>query len=239
MKKAYNILITIFGITVCVLISLLIVKQTNMRYFVVMGDDQSFGTYYNNTYLSYGDLVYEELQEERVVSNYNDTFATQGMRSGDLLKLVSLDVCDLNTNIKLSEYVKMSKYLCLTVGLNDVLERITYNKSTNTLEYDLDSVEMQIEIVGHNLYDILTCLKSWNEELEIYIIGYGVYPIEGEKIISKLNSCLKETCFSAQTNYVEYCFDGLECFERNTVFYPSIRGHQMIANYVKEDIISQ
>lgn len=237
MKYGYKILTTIFGIVICLLVSAILVHYHNIEYIVMLGDDQSYGSFYNDAYYSYGDFIYEEYSKEQTIS-YCDSFSMKSMKSADLLSYIENDCLDIQSNIKISQYLKNAKYIFLSIGMNDILSRVTVNNYDSVLEYDKDAVKVCLELVGQNLYETIQSIKSINERATIAVVGYGLpSSLSSMDVLVDLNNLLEEVSDDCKVSYVDVDLTNANYFDSESLFFPNVAGQYQIANLISLEVL--
>lgn len=238
MMKAYRRLIIIFFVVSCVLISMIIIKKDHPRYLMVIGDNVSYGSKYDNKIISYGDLLYREVYKNNKIIGFNDSFAIPHVTSNSLLEMINSDVRDSKQKYKLSTYVKKSKYVFISIGINDILSKLIYNSSTGLIEYDNDSLVSQIYITGQNINQIIEDLRKYNSDVTIFMLGYSTHIKEATftKMVEKINVIIKQVCLDNQVEFIHYNLDNENYYENDSIFYPNIAGHQFISSILAQKL---
>ena len=190
MMKAYRRLIVIFFVVSCVLIAMIIFKKEPPRYLMVMGDNISYGSKYQNQIVSYGDLLYKKIYENNKMVGYDDSFAIPNLTSSTLLEMINKDAS--NNKQKISKYFKKSKCIIVSIGINDILNQLFYDKETGNLEYDEDSIYTQIYIIGQNIHQIIGYIRHYNSHCSLLFMGYSSYikTSSFSKLVEKINTTI-------------------------------------------------
>jgi lysophospholipase L1-like esterase len=181
-----------------------------------------------NTYLAIGDYlsVSGNLKGEKInsfssmlgdylldgnfveVSNYNYTYSD--IDSGTLLEMICKDAYSGNDG-GLVSLIKDSKYITISVGMNDILQYIRFDSNNQKLEYNKDYIKRKLEILKQNYYEIIEEIKELNDEASVYLVGY-YYPFEWvdednkecvNEVFKLLNDSIKEVGDLMSVYYVD------------------------------------
>lgn len=236
MKKIFKIVISFF-IIVCFFIGVITLKnKEDYSYYLVMGDYISKKQVIDDSEVnSFSFFVGKYLKEERVVNEVNDNYLKNNMTSKKMLEMIEKD--SYVENSSLSDLIKKSKYITLTLGINDLINQIKYDSKKNMLVYDKDVISNKIEIFKHNYHEIVEAIKDINKDVKI--IHVGCYKIYGDDYISEsLNSVISEV----SREYNDYHIDNTDIedkyvFNDNELYLTSL-GQEIISkrviNIIKE-----
>lgn len=206
--------------------------QNKNNYFLIVGDKIG-----NNEYVdSLKNLNNNELY-------YDTTFTSNNLSSTQLLKFVNQNA-QKNINgkmVKINDLIKNSQYMCLSVGSNDLNEKIIL--SDNVAEYDMEILYRQIQITSNNVYNIIYDIKDTNPKIQIVILGvYFPYIFldfsdkkDLETIYENYNNNLKEIANSLNINYLDLTILSNEKYYENNSL--SLEGNECLAKKIYSCII--
>ena len=142
MKKICRICVClVLGVSLVIGVVSLI-KKEDYSYYLVMGDYVSKNQIINDKEISsFSYLVGEYLKQEEVVNEVNDVYLKNNMTSKKLLEMIEKD--SYIEDSSLVSLIKKSKYITITLGINDVLNQIKYDSNKNKLIYDKDIIQIK------------------------------------------------------------------------------------------------
>jgi lysophospholipase L1-like esterase len=124
--------------------------------YVALGDSIPAGmTPYGSYALSYPDYLLNHFQNGNSIVDYNN-FSVSGYTSDQLKD-------DLKANTIIQNEIKEATHITLTIGANDLFQRLLSDPST---AYE------GITTASENLQMILTAIDELNPNVEVYVMGY-------------------------------------------------------------------
>ena len=151
-------------------------KKDDYCYYLAMGDYISHSQVIDgNNIHSFSEMLGEYLLENNKVKEVNGGYLKNNMTSKSLLEMIEKDTYKID-NSNLSKIIKNSKYITISLGINDVINQIKYDSLTDKLMYDEDIISNKIDIFKHNYRQILEDLKDLNKDATILLVGsYRLY----------------------------------------------------------------
>jgi hypothetical protein len=124
------------------------------------------------------------------------------MKSKELLYYVSSNAYLNNENKKISinQLIKESKYIVISIGINDLLSKLILNKYESKLTYDIDNISLMLSLFEQNLFNIIEHILLVNESCKIIVTTYDdpFYLVDKQDeihtILNKLNLTLISVC---------------------------------------------
>jgi len=211
-KKLIRYLIVVFSI-VAILFALVRLLTVNKKLdtYVALGDYLSVsGNVKGEEVTSFTGLLGEYFISNNLVSKVNDSYVRSSITSEMLLEMINKDAYSEN-NKGLLSLLKDSKYVTISIGMNDILQYLRFDSNKQEMTYDEEIIDRKLEIMKQNYCEIIEEIKNINEKINVYLVSY-YYPFEwvSEKnkikvneVFSKLNSCIKEVSDLANVHYVD------------------------------------
>lgn len=143
--------------------------------YVALGDVFASGTIYEGkTQLSYVDYLGQKLIQTSVVQSYNKAFTQSTMTSHQLLRMVSEDSWAIQGKgvVQLSTMLKASKIITISIGLNDWIDHMEWDRVLNEIAFDEEVVSRKLDIMQGNVFEILTEVQKLAPQAQIYLTGY-------------------------------------------------------------------
>lgn len=176
-----------------------LVNEEEYSYYLVMGDYISNNQIFDSKEVdSFSVLVGDYLREEKVVNEVNKGYLKNGMTSKQMLEMIekgSYKIDDSN----LVDLIKKSKYITITLGINDVINQVKYDSLSDELVYDKDVINNKIEVFKHNYHQILQEIKDINSDAKVLLVG--CYSLYGDSSISDLINVATETVAKENDSY--------------------------------------
>lgn len=201
MKKIKFILV-ISVIFVLVIGISVFIKKDDYNYYLVMGDYIS-----NNQKIegeeveSFSSIVSSYLKEEKLVSESNVEYLKNNMTSKKLLEMIEANSYK-EDNEDLVSLIKKSKYITITLGINDILNQIKYDSYSKKLIYDKEIIVNKIEIFKHNYHQIIQEIKDINKDAKVILVGnYVLY--SDEELSGLVNDATIEVSRECDVYYVD------------------------------------
>lgn len=200
--KKIRIILSAILIAVLILGVITLIKKKDYSYYLVMGDyvsnKQAIGEKQIDSFSSF---VGNFLKEKKMVNEVNNQYLKNNMTSKKMLEMIESETYK-SKGSDLVSLIKKSKYISITLGLNDVINQIKYDGSQNKIIYDKEIVTNKIEIFKHNYYKILEEIKDINKNATILVVG--IYPFYGNQELSMLiNDVSKNVAEDNNCYYVD------------------------------------
>jgi lysophospholipase L1-like esterase len=146
--------------------------------YVSLGDSIPAGmTPYGSYDLSYTDYLLKHFKNGDAEVDYNN-FSVSGYTSDQLKN-------DLKDNDIIRQEVKEATHITVTIGANDLFQRLVSDPS---------SAYEGIIIASDNLQTILSSIDELNPDVEVYVMGYynpfAYYPEQVQEFLVPLNDAL-------------------------------------------------
>ena len=176
----------------------------------------------------------------------NDSLSLKTMKSKELLYYVSSNAYLNNENKKISinQLIKESKYVVISIGINDLLSKLILNKYESKLTYDIDNISLMLSLFEQNLFNIIEHILLVNESCKIIVTTYDdpFYLVnkqdEIHTILNKLNLTLISVCNFFEQHYVEIKLNNTMYYNDLNSVYPNDLGNQKIAEIIYQKIIA-
>jgi len=211
-SKLIRYLIVVFCV-MAILFALVKVLTPNKKAntYLAIGDYLSVsGNVKGEEVTSFTGLLGEYFISNNLVSKVNDSYVRSSITSEMLLEMINKDAYSEN-NKGLLSLLKDSKYVTISIGMNDILQYLRFDSNKQEMTYDEEIIDRKLEIMKQNYCEIIEEIKNINEKINVYLVSY-YYPFEwvSEKnkikvneVFSKLNSCIKEVSDLANVHYVD------------------------------------
>lgn len=215
---------------IALLIALLFIKKEDKQ-ILLLGDNK--------------DISYC-LKELAYDYKINDSLSLKTMKSKELLYYVSSNAYLNNENKKISinQLIKESKYVVISIGINDLLSKLILNKYESKLTYDIDNISLMLSLFEQNLFNIIEHILLVNESCKIIVTTYNdpFYLVDKQDeihtILNKLNLTLISVCNFFKQHYVEIKLNNTMYYNDLNSFYPNDLGNQKIAEIIYQKIIA-
>ena len=206
----------------------------SMNTYLAMGDFLSCD---NDEIRSFSTLVGNYLRDKNYVENTNNNYTMRGIDSSSLLKMIVEDTYS-GKDDGLSSLIKESKYLSISVGLNDILRYIKFDSSNKEMEYDKEFIKRKLEIMKQNYLEIIEEIKQLNEGVSVYLVGYycpfmndNGDKIDGVEVFNLLNEYIRDVSELTSVYYldIEDVSSSSNMLSKNNM-YLNQEGHNYIYN---------
>lgn len=213
-----------------------IYKQTNFNNitYTNIGDSLSIGidSYGSKTY-SYSDYVKNYLKEKKKLKDYYNEYSTREMSIEKLhyTLLTNKKVNINNTNKNIKDILHETDYLTISVGINDILEKVEDPSNLSNINKKMKEIEKSFNSLIKELR------KIYNRD--IYIIGYYKQSINNQdysKCIEKLNNIYKK---NKDVIYIstDIISENKSIFISNpSNYFPNYKGYQAISSKIIDKI---
>lgn len=257
MKRLNKKILTMFFISFLVIFSLLIAlvrgcssqNNKNQSVYLALGDGLALGV--NSQGLigeSYADYFGKSLMEAKKIKKYYKDFSRYNMKSSELLKIIERDAIGIieNESYKVSNLIRGSKVITLSIGLQDFITCFTYSSQNKTLSFNQQTIQERLEMVQLNIFQIIEEIKTINETAKIFLLGYYfLYPwIELNQrataiaMFGEINEYYQEIARDSEVTYIDISAVGDQQYLPSLVStYPDIEGYKLIANTLQEAYI--
>jgi len=197
--KVLGMLVIVFSLIIGVT---LLMNKKDYSYYLAIGDYVSNNQVINNNKIEgFSYLVGEKLKSERIVNEVNTSYLKNNMTSKKLLEMIEKDSYVKNDN-SLVNLIGKSKYITVTLGINDVINQIKYDLNNRKLVYDKDIIDNKISIFKHNYHEIMEEIYEINDNVKVLLVGcYGIYG--DEELARSLNDAISEIATEFDVNYVD------------------------------------
>ncbi len=211
-SKAYRYIVVVLCV-VAILFAIVkvLMPSKKINTYLAIGDYLSVsGNLKGENINSFSSLLGNYLLEDDFVEvvNYNYSFST--LDSSLLLEMICKDAYS-GGDEGIVAAIKDSKYITISVGMNDILKYIRFDSSNQKIEYDKDYIKRRLEIMKQNYYEIVEEIKELNDGVSVYLLSY-YYPFEWvdesskegvNEVFKLLNSAIKEVCELKEVYYVD------------------------------------
>lgn len=212
-------------------------NNDNKITYLSLGDSLSLGVDSSgNVNYGYSNYLANYLKEKDLLKNYNNDFSFNGARIKDLLNAIEINkiIKKGNKSLSLKKCLREANFITLSIGMEDVLSKITF--STNSVE-NLKNSDIK-ELSKETLKDLELLfkeLRKYNKKDIIFIGYYNLFnsnDIKIERLYSYLIAKTKSLTKKYQIKYL----DIYSLFKKNkdylknpTNFYPSSIAYENIA----------
>lgn len=233
-KKHYKFLITI---SVCLTIFLIFQKNNhNNINYTSLGDSLSLGVdSYGQVDYGYSDYVNDYLLKENKSNKYlksfsNSTYSIKSLYQ-DIIINKKINLNNKTYNIK--QTLRESNILTVSVGLNDLIYRLSI--TNNLRDTNIDKIISEIKI-DFNL--LITEIRKYYP-YDIYVIGYyNIVPESNmyDKAIQKLNDIYKENKEVIYIDTYNIFKNNKEYMPNFINYYPTRKGYEAISKEIIDKV---
>lgn len=179
-----------------------LLKKDDYCYYLAIGDYISNEQVFEDkTVNSFSNLLGDFLVEEKVVNEVSTGYLKNNMTSKKMLEMIEKDSYKVDDS-KLVDLIKKSKYITITLGINDVISQVKYDSYKNKIIYDKDVISNKIDIFKHNYHEIVEQIKDINGDAKVLLVG--CYSLYGDKELSTLiNDATKSVSEDTDSYYVD------------------------------------
>lgn len=213
---------TILAIVLCIslLVAGLLLKENRKKTVLFLGDNGYIEPYLQDI-------------------NYNCSFTYQNMKSENLLYLINNNA--KNGNKTIVESIRDSSFVFISIGINDILGKIVFNKHENIISYDLDSIELALSIYEQNMYNIIDDVLNINPSIKIYFIKYDnafKNLSNSEKLMSYLNKSMDSLAVLFSLNCIEININEDNIYSDDYYFRLNKYGQEMYSKIVVKKVVA-
>lgn len=244
-KKLVRYLIVVFSV---VAIIAAIVKLVNdnkkCNTYLVLGDYLSVsGSLKGERINSFSSILGDYLVEKELVNSVNNSYTSSSIDSELLLEMICKDAYN-GSDSGLVSLIKDSKYITVSVGMNDILKYLRFDSNKQEIVYDKEYIKRKLEIMKHNYYEIVENIKEINGEVNIYLMSYycpftwvseeNIGSVK--EVFSLLNDSIKEVSELMDVYYVDISEVSKEenMFSKYQVYLNEL-GHEYIFSVIKNN----
>jgi hypothetical protein len=179
---------------------------------------------------SFTDMVGDYLINEDKVAEHKSDYVSNNMTRKKLLEMIEGNVYN-NEGSGLVDEIKKSKYVTITLGINDVLNYIKYDSISDKLIYDEEILKEKINVFKHNYYNIVNEIKDINKESNVMLVG--TYSIYGDNVVSNLlNDAIKDVSINYNCHFIDVSDIGDNYLYTSNKLYLNGMGQEVITNKV-------
>ena len=231
-----NKIICLFLVTSLLIGISLLKKGKEHKQYVYL----SMGDFIVSTEGSYSDLVYEYNKDK--IDCYNKFLSRKSMTSSDLLRLLSVDVSIVfdGVNKRISDVIKDSSLITISVGYNDVMNNVRYNSVTNKYSYDENVISRIVSMLQENIFNIVEVIHGYNNDINVIVtsIYYPHIYVDNsdEYLYERINKAIESACIDSKAKYVDIgMVSNIDYIDKGNVF-PNQLGNEVIYNEVNSYI---
>lgn len=211
-----------------------IYKHTNYNNinYTVLGDSLSKGIdCYGRIDYGYSDYIKDYLQEINKLKTYSKKYTDENMTIEKLYNTIITDkkMSQNITNNNIRDVLRDSNYITMTIGLNDLLYKLSMTNEFT--EANLDIIIKEIDMSFALLIEEIR--KVYNRE--IYIIGY--YDVDAnnkffKSAIKKLNNIFKKNDNVTYISTYELSENRNVFLPNPSSYNPNYKGYKVISNKI-------
>ncbi len=200
--------------------------------YTTIGDSLSYGKdCYGQIDYGYSDYVRDYLQETNKLKNYCKDYTKEEMTIDSLYNtlLSEQKMSNKNTNQTLKTILRDSDYLTMSIGLNDLLYKLSLTSNFTT--ENLNLIIAEISTSFDNL--ITEIRKVYNRE--IYVVGYYDLTTDNKFLntaVTKLNNIYKSHPDVIYISTKELTENPNVFLPNPNSYYPNYKGYQLISNKI-------
>ncbi len=206
-------------------------NHNNINYTVI-GDSLSYGKdCYGQVDYGYSDYIKDYLESKNKLQRYSREYTQMEMTIKDLYNtlLSEENMTNSDKNVNLRSLLRDSDYLTMTIGLNDLLYKLSLindvtDENINIIIKEIDeSFDMLIEEIR----------KVYNRD--IYVIGYYNFNSNNtivQKAIKKLNNIYKKNPNVIYISSQELSQNPNVFLPNPNSYLPNYKGYQLISNKI-------
>lgn len=238
-KRIIRYLIIVFCV-IAILFALVkvLMPSKKMNTYLAIGDYLSVSGKLNGEEItSFTSLLGDYFVSNNLINEVNTSYTSSSIDSSLLLEMIVKDAYSGNDS-GLVSLIKDSKYITISVGINDIIKYIRFDSSNKEAIYDKEYIKRKLEIMKQNYLEIVEEIKELNEGVSVYLVGYCV-PFEyGEDVFELLNEAVKEVSDLTETYYVDISdVNGENNFCDKRQIYLNNTGHEYVFSLFKENYL--
>ncbi len=228
-------LLTLIILSLSVIFIYKATNHNNINY-TTLGDGFAKGIdCYGRIDYGYNDYVKDYLIETKKLKGYSNTFTSEDMTIERLLNtfLINEKVSEENKKENIREILRDTDYLTISVGLNDLLYKISLSNEPSS--QNLDFIISEIKISFNTLIDEIRKVYS----RPIYVIGYYDAPIKNtylQNAIRELNSIYEENSDVTYISTYAISENSSVFLPNPNSYYPNYKGYRLISTKIVSKI---
>lgn len=238
-KIMVRYLIVVFGIVAMLFALVKVLTPTKkVDTYLAIGDYLSVsGKLKGKEITSFTSLLGDYLVSNNLISEVNTSYTSSSVDSSLLLEMIVKDAYSGNDS-GLVSLIKDSKYITISVGMNDVINYIRFDSNNKEAIYDKEHIKRKLEIMKQNYLEIVEEIRELNEGVSVYLVGY-YSPFEyGEEVFEMLNDSVKEVGELTGVYYVDIS----EVSEQKNMYsnkqiYLNNSGHEYVFEVLKNNLV--
>lgn len=244
-KQKFVRYIVVVLCVIAILFALVRVLSVNKKLdtYLVLGDYLSVsGNLKGDNIKSFSSLLGDYLVNDKMVSNVDDNYVFAGMDSELLLEMISKEAYGVEEK-GIVNLIENSKYITISVGMNDIIDYIRFDSSKQKVIYDKEYIKRKLEIMKQNYYEIVDAIKDINESSKVYLMSYyyPYYWVDEEyredacEVFKMLNDSIKEVSKVSDVYYVDISEVSKEenMFNKSQIYLNQL-GHEYVFSVFKD-----
>lgn len=238
----------VIGCIVAILFALFKVLSPNKKLntYLAIGDYLSVsGSLKGNEIISFSSLLGDYFTSNNMVRNVDTSYTSSNVTSSLLLEMITKDSYS-GEGDGLVSLIEQSKYITISVGMNDIIQYIRFDSNEQKIIYDKEFIKRKLEIMKQNYYEIVDEILDINDKVAVYLVGYYCpfdwvsedYKDSVNEVFVMLNDSIKEIGEITSAYYVDISSVGEEenMFDK-TQIYLNQEGQECVFNIIKERYI--
>ena len=172
-NKLIRYFIVVFSI-IAILIALVkvLTPTKKVNAYLAIGDYLSVSGELKGTIInSFSSMLGDYLVDGGLVEVSSYDYTRSSTDSAALLEMICKDAYSGNDS-GLVSLIKESKYITISVGMNDILKYIRFDSNNQNVEYDREYIKRKLEIMKQNYLEIIDEIKELNEGVSVYLVSY-------------------------------------------------------------------
>ena len=155
-NKIIRYLIVIFCVLAILFALVKVLKPDNkFNTYLAIGDYLSVsGNLRGEKITSFSSLLGDYFVENKLVDEVNTSYTSSSINSTLLLEMINKDAYTGNDN-GLVSLIKDSRYITISVGMNDIIQYIRFDSNNQEIVYDKEFIKRKLEIMKQNYYEII------------------------------------------------------------------------------------
>ena len=190
---------------------------------------------------SFSSLLGDYFIEDKLVSNVDSNYVSSSIDSELLLEMICKDAY-MGGEKGLVDLIGNSKYITISVGMNDIIDYIRFDSSKQKVIYDEEYIKRKLEIMKQNYFEIVEQIKEINENSKVYLMSY-YYPYtwvddgsreDVNKVFAMLNDSIREVSEVSDVYYVDISEVSKEenMFNKSQIYLNQL-GHEYVFSVFK------
>ena len=229
---------------IAILIALVRVLSFNKKLdtYLVLGDYLSVsGNLEGDNIKSFSSLLGDYLIDDKLVSNVDNNYVSSSIDSELLLEMICKDAYN-GKDRGIVDLIESSKYITISVGMNDIIDYIRFDSSKQKMIYDKEYIKRKLEIMKQNYYEIVEAIKDINESSKVYLMSYyypyswvdGEYREDVDEVFKMLNESIKDVSEVSDVYYVDISEVSREenMFNKSQIYLNQL-GHEYVFGVFK------